>query len=191
MIRLSIFITVLPFGAQTFGGARPQRAVNPPPSGRVEFRNDTQFSNRQYDDEELKKRIAILEASCADLGVWATIFVGVVALLVAANVGLSVWQVGSIARKEADGVIDQYNKRFAGFLTSGEQEIQKTLDRYQSTIDALSQRMDELSASIAQYAASSSSISGELRRVVGAGIEQLEFETQRLKADLLRAPNLG
>lgn len=123
VIRLSIFTTVLLFGAQTFGRARPQHAVKPPSSGRAEFRIDAQYSSRQYDDEELQKRIAILEASRADLGVWATIFIGVVALLTAANV--SVWRVGSNPRKEADRVIDQYNKRFAGFLTSAEQEIQR------------------------------------------------------------------
>jgi hypothetical protein len=181
--RPFMVIGFLLFAAQSGARLSPQNAANPAPSGRVVFLNDNQYGGRQSGDEELQKRIAILEASRADLSVWATIFVGVVALLVAANVGLSVWQVGSIARKEADAVIDDYNKRFAGFLTSGEQEIQKSLDRYQSTIDGLSRRMDELSASMVQYASSSSNLTAEIRRAVVDGIASLELETQRLKSD--------
>ena len=70
-------------------GAR--NAPNPPAS--------PEGTSRTAAGQSLETRIAVLEASVRDFSALATIFVGIVSLLVVANVGLSVWQVGSLAQR--------------------------------------------------------------------------------------------
>src|SRR5689334_2312296 len=52
----------------------------------------------QLQDQE--RRIFALESGKQDLSAWASIFITSITLLALANVSLSVWQVGSIARNE-------------------------------------------------------------------------------------------
>ncbi|HZF08776.1 MAG TPA: hypothetical protein VFE33_08310 [Thermoanaerobaculia bacterium] len=110
---------------------------------------------------KLETRLAVLEAGRNDLSAWATLFVGVVTLLVAANIGLSIWQVGSLARKEADAIIAEYNAQFSGFLTRGQHTIVERLAQYEEGVSELSRRLEEISARIERYSAEASAASSE------------------------------
>jgi hypothetical protein len=136
---------------------------------------------------DLSGRLAALEASTRDSSAWATILVGVVTLLVAGNIGLSVWQVGSIARKEAEAIIVDYNEQFSGFLTRGQHTIAETLARYEESISDLSRRLDAISARIERYAAETSSAKSDIQREAVAGLVQLHATADRLRADIADA----
>jgi uncharacterized small protein (DUF1192 family) len=139
------------------------------------------------DSEEIGKlesRLAVLEAGRNDLSAWATLFVGVVTLLVAANIGLSIWQVGSLARKEADAIITEYNAQFSGFLASGQHTIVERLALYEESVSELSRRLDEISARIERYSAEASTASADLQREAAEGMVQLHTTAARLRGEL-------
>jgi len=133
---------------------------------------------------DLSTRLAVLEASTRDSSAWATILVGVVTLLVAANIGLSVWQVGSMARKEAEAIIVDYNKQFSGFLTRGQHTIAETLAHYEESISDMSRRLDAIAARIERYAAETSSASSDIQRETAAGLVQLHATANRFRTDI-------
>jgi len=117
--------------AQTTGGGAPPT----PGTNRVEI-------------QELNLRISALESSRQDLSAWATIFIGIASLLILANVSLSVWQVGSLAQKEVDKVIAQYNEQFGGFLSHRENTVKDRLNEYDKMISDLSDRINDIAASL-------------------------------------------
>jgi acetyl-CoA carboxylase carboxyltransferase component len=133
---------------------------------------------------KLETRLAVLEAGRNDLSAWATLFVGVVTLLVAANIGLSIWQVGSLARKEADAIIAEYNAQFSGFLTHGQQTIIERLAQYEESVSELSRRLDEIAEKIERYSTEASTASADLQREAAEGMVQLHNTAARLRGKL-------
>jgi hypothetical protein len=192
MTKALVFVTVTAFtisifghvaAAQTFGGgvSNPNASVGHnapgPPSQPLEEKVEIQ---------QLNLRIAALEASRQDLSAWATILIGIVTLLVLTNVGLSIWQVGSLARKEVDEVIAQYDKQFSGFLTRGESTIAEKLEQYGEMISDLSGRMNDIAVSVQQYAITASTAMAAMQREASQAIVKLQAEGERLRADLGR-----
>jgi hypothetical protein len=143
-------------GPESEPASLPSRAVTTPRSTPATLQQD------RRETADLETRLAVLEATRQDLSAWATILIGVVTLLLAANVGLSIWQVGSIARKEADAIIADYNVRFSGFMTSGQRTITETLTHYEGAISELSRRLDEMSARVDEYSGEDQGESAEL-----------------------------
>jgi hypothetical protein len=131
---------------------------------------------------KLETRLAVMEAGRNDLSAWATLFVGVVTLLVAANIGLSIWQVGSLARKEADAIIAEYNAQFSGFLTRGQHTIVERLAQYEESVLELSRRLDEISARIERYSTKASTAGADLQKAA-EGIIQLHDTAARLRGE--------
>lgn len=133
---------------------------------------------------ELDKRIAMLESARQDLSAWATIFVSIVAVLLAANVTLSVLQVRTLARKEAEKAIIQYDKQFNGFLMRGQDTIADKLGQYEASIAELTRRIREITTSVDQCSAVSSDVIADMQRETTDGILRLETVGRQLRADL-------
>jgi F0F1-type ATP synthase membrane subunit b/b' len=127
-----------------------------------------------------------LEAGRQDLGTWASLLVGVVTLLLAANVGLSVWQVGSMARREATGAIEEYDRRFNGFLTKGEDMIRVALETNERRIAELSRRLSELSARFDKHSEVARETIAELTNEAERIFERARLDSERARAELER-----
>lgn len=155
-------------------------------TGRNPTRSDSQPQQGNVEMQDLNRRIGTVESARQDLSAWATMFVGVVTLLVLVNVSLSVWQVGSLARKEVDEVIAQYNKQFSGFLKGGKDAIAKKLAEYETRVSDLSQRLEHIPSSVQQYAVVASTARADMQHEITQGILRLQNEGERLRADLRR-----
>ena len=138
------------------------------------------------DDAELRSRVASLEAGRQDLSAWATMLVGIVAVLFAANVGLSVWQVGSISRREADNVIGEYDRRFNGFLTTGEETIREALAHSEQRFSELSARIKDVSASVESVSPVAREALAAVHAEIHAAVERFHAEGEQLRTRVER-----
>lgn len=90
----------------------------------------------------LEKRVSVLESTKQDLTLWITIFVTMVTILIALNVGLSVWQVGGIARREVELRIKEFDDQFNGILSKDAQTIDEQIKAYESKLLALGEKLE-------------------------------------------------
>jgi len=77
--------------------------------------------------------------------IWAAVLVGIVVLLLAANVGLSVWQVSGMARKEVDENLRNFDMKFSGVIDKSIGSITQAISMYESRLDALTKSVQAAS----------------------------------------------
>jgi hypothetical protein len=94
-------------------------------------------------DRSVETRLAVLESAKGEVQVWVAILIGVVVLLLAANVGMSVWQVGSMARKEVDENLREFDGRFRGVVDKNIGAITQAISVYESRLEALTRSVQE------------------------------------------------
>ena len=134
----------------------------------------------------IEARINALEAGRTDLSAWATLFIGIVTVILAANIALSAAQVSSLAHREVAKLISKYDSQFSGFLTENEQTVTAKLEDYERMIKEISERLVENSAAVRRYAADTSQTAKEIQEQSARTIEQLRAEGERLR-DTLRS----
>lgn len=114
--------------------------------GTVDIAPPIEMGGEIYADFE--RRLAVLESAKQDMKIWITIFVATVTLLTGLNIGLSVLQVGSIARREVENSIKEYDEKFDGFLTGGTETINKKLADYDSRLETIKEKTSELNLNV-------------------------------------------
>lgn len=107
---------------------------------------DIEFKTEEYSD--IEKRLAVLESAKQDTEVWVDILLAMVTLLIALNIGLSIWQVGSIARREVENGIKEYDEKFNRFLTDKGEDINKKLADYDSRLETIKEKTSELNLNV-------------------------------------------
>jgi hypothetical protein len=135
-------------------------------------------------EEQFERRIFALESAKQDLSAWASIFIGGITLLAVANVGLSVWQVGSIARSEVGKAVVDYDQKFSGFLLREEKNLAERLSRFESAISELSKQREALSELLATYSTDASRAASEADRISAGAIARLHREGERILEEL-------
>jgi hypothetical protein len=136
-------------------------------------------------ERSVETRLAVLESAKADVQIWIAILIAVVVLLLAANVGLSVWQVGSIARKEVDENLSEFDMKFSGVVDKNIGTITQAISVYESRIEALSKSVQEANARTDDKVAAIQKATQELN-TAGAEVRSTVIqEAERLKAAAL------
>ena len=131
-----------------------------------------------------EQRLVALESERHDLSTWATIFIGSISLLALANVGLSVWQVGSIARHEVGKAVTDYDQRFSGFLVQEQGTIEKRLAEFDTALSELAKKRASLSLLVDEYSGAAEVAVGEIRKIGADTLLRLQQEGQRIRNDL-------
>jgi hypothetical protein len=121
--RLPVFGSYFIREAQGTTEAVAQSDTQPPPTG------SNQEPNQKVEDHigDLVKRVDILEAVKASLQAWITILIVTITALASANVGLSVWQVGSITRREVENSLKDYDNKFKEIIEKTYRDIDERL----------------------------------------------------------------
>ena len=88
--------------------------------------------NQRFEDHfrDINKRVDVLEAVKASLQSWITILIFTITILASANVGLSVWQVSSITRREVENSLKDYDVRFQEIIQRTHDDIENILSSY-------------------------------------------------------------
>ncbi|TVL98620.1 MAG: hypothetical protein CV087_21070 [Candidatus Brocadia sp. WS118] len=142
-LLVTIIILILSSNLVTINRLPGQTAI---PGGGGGAPSDYLSSKRDSTDNliSIERRVAVLESTKADLEVWVTIFVTIVTLLIALNIGLSVWQVGSIARREVESSIKEYDEKFQGVLSSGAKAIDEKFSSYEEKLKLINHKLTDL-----------------------------------------------
>lgn len=177
MIRLVLIVVLLEafsFGVAgqggTGGGGIVVKPTPPPP-------NAAQL-------QELERRIFALESAKQDLSAWASIFIGGITLLALANVGLSVWQVGSIARNEVGKAVTIYDQKFSGFLIREEKDMAERLSNFEAAIAEMAKQRESISILLSEYSSEASRSATEAGKISAAAVTRLQNEGERLREEL-------
>ncbi len=197
LLLLAALTSIMPADAAQSGGQNPPAA--PGGKGAKRERISTTLPlvaqaggggagdvSQAADLARLGQRIAILESGRQDLSAWASIFVGILALLAAANVGLSIWQVGSIARNEVEKLSGEYAKQFVRFLQHGQSEISAKLKEYEAQTSDLAHQIDAVSATAREYSVMNSALLADLGREEAEAIARIRSEGDRLRREIIR-----
>lgn len=147
------------------------------------------------EDPALDTRVAVLEGSLRDFSALATVFVAIVSMLVVANVGLSVWQVGSLAQREVETAINKYDAQFHGFLTQRKDLIERRLTEYRDTLAEMAREFEGLEAAARRAESIVSSASYEIAARGDDVMRRLEKTALRMRESIQNndttAPNQG
>ena len=168
---LIILATTLTLSARpAWGITRPAPTTAKP--GKPEPLSQEELNN-------LKTRLYALEMGRQDLSAWATIFVVFVALLLAANLGVSVFQARTLARQEVEKIIAGYNAQFSGFLVQGQEKLAARLRTYEEGLDRLSEQIKQLSLQAEQYSSEVNEAVNKIRIVVEEGRAEITKEAHQ------------
>jgi hypothetical protein len=138
-------------------------------------------------ESPLERRIAMLEGSVQDSSAIATVFVFVVGLLVAANAGLSVWQVGSLAQKEVDAAIGRYDDQFHGFLSQRKDLIAERLTRYGDSVSSVSRQVHDVSQIVQGHEDFVSETITSIDKLTREAVFKIQEEGRRQRENLVKA----
>jgi hypothetical protein len=133
---------------------------------------------------DLDRRIFALESAKQDLSAWASIFIGGITLLALANVGLSVWQVGSIARNEVGKAVTSYDQKFSGFLIREERDMAERFSNFEAAITEMAKQRESISILLSEYSSEASQSATEAGRIAAAAVARLRNEGERLRGEL-------
>lgn len=139
------------------------------------------------ESESLEKRISVLEGRLQDASAVATVFVFVVGILVAANAGLSVWQVGSLAQKEVETAIAKYDDQFHGFLSQRKDQIAERLTRYGESVSSVSRQIHEVSMLVQGHEDFVSETINSVDKLTREAVFKLREEGRRQREGLRKA----
>jgi hypothetical protein len=134
---------------------------------------------------DFERRLAVLESTKQNMSIWIEIFVATATLLILLNIGLSVWQVGSIARREVETSIKEYDEKFDGFLTSGVEIINKKLADYDSKLEALKEKINELNLKAGKNLDLTNEKISAFRKEADGLLEKFRTESQDIKSNIL------
>jgi len=108
------------------------------------YMTDSEKDDSFESTRKLESRIAVLESTKQDMSVWITIFATSVILIITLNIGLSVWQVGSIAHREAEDYMREYEKQFENVIQDTIKQIDQKVESYETSLDAIIIKINEL-----------------------------------------------
>lgn len=149
-------------------------------------RNEPATSNDGDNVRELAVRVNALEVGRQDLSAWATLFVGILAMLVTANVGFSVWQVAAITRQKVKEITPEYEQRFSEFLEVSQQSINATLKQYDQRLSTLASNMDSLSTHIEENIKANADAVAEIESQANKALEHIKLTGKAIRDDLER-----
>lgn len=146
---------------------------NPNPSG-------FQYNNNRY--QRLDRRIEILEHSRDDLNSWVMIFVTSVTILIALNIGISVWQIGSIARKEVSQHIDGLQEEINALLEQNEKGFETKISEFQNNLSSIISKIESLEKKSGDYVEESDNRIKALQNELTAMIDKFRKEAGEIKS---------
>lgn len=125
-------------------------AIDPPiRSGGISGISGGGFGSSSYSDctEELKvyeNRIQNLESTREDIGSWIKIFITSVSIMIALNIGISVLQVGGIAKKEVNDRLEGLREQINDMVAESEREFNSKVEDFNKLLDSMSEKVDLL-----------------------------------------------
>ena len=128
----------------------------------------------------------MLEGSIQDSSAVATVFVFIVGLLVAANAGLSVWQVGSLAQKEVETAIAKYDDQFHGFLSQRKDLIAEKLTHYSDSVSSVSRQIHDVSMIVQGHEDFVSETVTSIDKITREAMFKLQEEGRRQRERLIK-----
>ena len=134
---------------------------------------------------EIEKRVTALESSKQDLSMWITIFVTSVILVIGINIGLSVWQVGSIAQREAEDYMKEYEKSFQHLINDTISQIDDKITNYKDKLDELEKKVYELSPQFESDIERSEDAIKNLASSAEKILKEFKDETQEIKLNVM------
>jgi hypothetical protein len=134
---------------------------------------------------ELVKRIDVLEAVKASLQSWITILIFTITVLASANIGLSVWQVGSITRKEVENSLKDYNSRFEEMINNMYKDIEGKLSNYGRTAKDIIEEVRKIENEIDIDKSELTTSIADIKNKGDVILEKIKVEGEIMKNDLV------
>src|ERR1035437_2774527 len=181
--------------ALTGGGTYSDRsAVNGPPNG---YRSHAEHGRMPNADtpsaaettgpgrpiSSVETRLAVLEAAKSDVQVWAAVLIGVVLVLRAANVGLSVWQVGGMARKEVDDNLRDFDSKFSGVVNTSIGSVAQAIADYESRLQGLTRSVQQRETRIDGQIDELDKQIGELQSAAAKTLQMVRQDAEQLRSE--------
>jgi hypothetical protein len=139
----------------------------------------------EHSESEIDKRLLVLESSRADVGVWIKLFIATVTILITINIGLSVWQVGSIARREVENRIQEYDIKFGGFLSSREKYFDEKIASYETRLNMLLEKINKLETKSESNIDIANGKIGEFKSQIQSVLNNFREEAQEIRVAVL------
>jgi hypothetical protein len=140
--------------------------------------------NRSDNDQAISYRIAALEAGRQDLSAWATLLGCVISMILAANVGLSVWQVRNLTQIQVDKLRTKYDKQFSGFLTHSQENLAAKIADYETNIAELTSAIDNMTPMFDGYITETAATVAKMHREIELALERLRKESEIIRQSI-------
>ena len=116
---------------------------------------------------------------------WITLFVASVIFVFGINIGLSVWQVGSIAQREAEDYMKEYEKSFQHLINDTISQIDDKITNYKDKLDELEKKVYELSPQFESDIERSEDAIKNLASSAEKILKEFKDETQEIKLNVM------
>lgn len=107
------------------------------------LQNNPDHLLNQIDLQELETKILVLESFKDDISNWVEIFLVMIVTVLSLNVGVSVWQVGNIARKEVENYTKQFDDDYNRMIQNTNAAIDKKVAELKERIKEIETKIEE------------------------------------------------